>query len=278
VSLLDVAQLAGATDVFVFHRVTAHDLVNLGGHGRGAGWAGNIEVDPTVEPWLSTVVGEGIARARFMVPRRLMGPYWASEAAGVDLGTHLVILGGAGTAGLDDERLREVAAMAVALVQDIPAEKRLADELEIAQAALSVATLPRGPASAARIAGAAARASACEFGAVLLYGPPIRLFLADDGWRPAATEEEIIAALLPLGEAVSSGLHIEQDVAESAYPYRPLSSEDGLVARCVVPIGTPHLGLLVVAHSSDAPRGFTMLCQRVLGAVASAAQNVLADR
>jgi hypothetical protein len=276
-SLNDVVQLAGATDLFVFHRVTDHDLVNLGGHGRGAGWAGNIELDPAEEPWLAELVEKGSLRARSTTPRRLVGPYWASEAAGIDLGDHVIVMGGPGTSELNEARLREAAEMAAAQVTDVPAEKRLADELEIAQAALSVATLPRKAASATEIAAAAARASGCEFGAVLLFGPPMKLYLAEDGWRPPGTDEEIIAALLPLGEAITSGLHIEQDASESSYPYRPLSAEDGLVARCVVPIGNPRKGLLLVAHSSDAPRGFTMLCQRVLGAVASAAAPVLAD-
>ena len=34
----------GATDLFVFRRITADRFVHVGGLGRGEGWAGNIDL------------------------------------------------------------------------------------------------------------------------------------------------------------------------------------------------------------------------------------------
>lgn len=277
-SLQQLADRARATDVFVLHRVGDGRYVNVDGAGRGSGWAGNIDVDPSSEPWLARVLVEGTLRTRYGMPHRVFGPYWSAETSGAAVGDHIVVFGGDGVSTMDDKELLAAARSAVAMIDEVPVAKRLADDLEVTQAALEVAKMRHGDlAEAARaVASAAARATSCEFGAVLLYGPPMRVFVADEGWRPSATDEEIITALLPIASAVTGGLFVEQDTASSAFPYRPLSFQDGLVARCVVPLGE-ELGLLVVAHSADAPRGFTMLCQRVMATVADAAAPVLAD-
>lgn len=277
-SLEAIASEAGVADVFVLHQVVPGRLVNVDGHGRGNGWAGNIDVDPATEPWLAAVLERGLLRTRHGMPHRVFGPYWSREATGVAVSGRIVVFGGDGAAGLAEETLRTAARAAVAAVDSVPLAKRLADDLEVAQAALSVAQLrPDSLDDAARaVATAAARATSCEFGAALLYGPPISLHLAEEGWRPSATDEEIIIALLPLAEAAGEGPFVEQDTAASPFPYRPLSSEDGLVARCAVPLGEGgRLGLLAVAHSIASPRGFTMLCQRVMGTIAETAAPIL---
>lgn len=277
-SLESIAAEAGVADLFVLHEVVPGRLLNVDGHGRGAGWAGNIDVDPATEPWLTAVRERGLLRTRYGMPHRVFGPYWAKEAAGVAVGKHIVAFGGEGAAELDEEVLRSAAGAALAGVDSVPLAKRLADDLEVTQAALSVARLRTDAVdeAARAVATAAARATSCEFGAVLLHGPPLSLHLAEEGWRPSATHEEIMAALLPLAEAAAAGPLVEQDTAGSAFPYRPLSFEDGLVARCAVPLGRDgRLGLLVVAHAAASPRGFTMLCQRVLGTIAEAAAGIL---
>jgi len=279
-SLEQVAARLSAVDVFVLHRVGQDRFVNIDGVGRGAGWAGNIDVAPASEPWLTRVHEDGLLRTRYPMPHRVFGPYWSAETAGVSLGDHLVVFGGQGVATTDDQELVGAARSAVAMVEEVPVAKRLADELEVTQAALEIAQMRHGDLAeaASAIATAAARATSCEFGAVLLYGPPVSLHLAAEGWRPSATDDEIITALMPLAQAITGGLLVEQDTASSAFPYRPLAFQDGLVARCAVPLGEDGgLGALVVAHSIESPRGFTMLCQRVMKTVADAAVPVLGE-
>ncbi|HEX6261248.1 MAG TPA: hypothetical protein VF097_00200 [Actinomycetota bacterium] len=276
----EIAERLGATDLFVLYRVAPQRLVNVDGHGRGAGWVGNIDLDPSTERWLTVVQERGLARVSQGMPQRIFGPYWATQAVGVAVGDYVVVLGGWDVANLPDEGVRDAAALAVAAVAEVPVAKRLADDLEVTQAALAVARMrPDSLDAAARaIATTAARATSCEFGAVLLFGPPITLHLAEEGWRPSASEEEIAAALLPLAQALSDGLYVEQDTSESPFPYRPLTFEDGLVARCAVRLGTEgDLGVLVVAHSLESPRGFTMLCQRVMRAIGETAQSTLSS-
>ena len=272
-----LARRAGARDLFVLHRVAPDRFVNLDGFGRGRGWAGNVTVDPAAEPWLSRVLELGLFRARYGFACRIFGPYWATEAAGVVAGDHVVVLGGGEVASLEDEVLVSLAREAAEMAGREPVARRLADELEISQAALDVATLAAdNPEEAARgLADRAAAALSCEFGAVLLENP-LRLFLADRGWRPRASEEEVMGALLPLRQAAREGLLVEQDISVSAYPFRPLAFEDGLVARLVVPLGERgRLGLLVVAHATGAPRGFTSLCQRVILRIAEVAAPLI---
>lgn len=171
-----------------------------------------------------------------------------------------------------------MAAAASDAAQPVSEEKIAADEAEVRQALQSLAGLEMGSAEemARHVASATARALSCEFGAVLLHGPPVRLVLADEGWHPAASDEEIIAALLPLLQVARDGMFVEQDLSQSAFPYRPLSFDDGLVARCVLPLGSgADLGLLVVAHAGAAPRGFTQLCQRVASTMAEAGEPII---
>ena len=279
-SLASVAGRVGATDLFVLHRILPERVVNVDGHGRGAGWAGNLDVEPGSEPLLADVLAEGFARLRSGMPQRIFGPYWSAEAVGVASGEYLVVFGGAGVADVAVEELRAAAEAATRVVDEVPVAKRLADDLEVAHAALAIANLRPGSIeeAASAVATVAANATSCEFGAVLLYGPPMSLHLAEEGWRPSASQQEMIAALLPLATAVSGGLFVEQDTARSALSYRPLAFDDGLVARCAVRLGTDgDLGLLVVAHSVASPRGFTMLCQRVMRTIADAVPAMLHD-
>ncbi|MGH2750658.1 MAG: hypothetical protein ACRDK3_07270 [Actinomycetota bacterium] len=272
------AERAGAQDLFVLERIDGDRLFNVGGHGRGEGWAGNVSADPENEPLLYQAIDSGLARRVSGVPFRAFGPYWTSEIAAVEHEGSLVVVSGEGVTSLADDDLRSVASEALSPKRDVPQAKRDADELEVRQAVESIASVSRGSVdeAARAIAAHAARALSCEFAALLLSGPPVRLFVADEGWRPPATEDEIIAALLPLASAVAEGMLVEQDLSTSAFPYRPLGFEDGLVARCVVPLGSDGaLGMLVTAHAGTSPRGFTQLCQRVASEMGAEAESVL---
>jgi hypothetical protein len=275
-----IAGEAGATDLFVLARLGTDDYVNIGGHGRGRGWAGNVQLEPAAEPWLAELVSNGIARRTSGVPTRLFGPYWTTDAIGIAAGDALVVFAGEGASERDEVAVRASPGGAAPPATEIPAEKRLADELEIAQVALEVATMRARTIGeiATGLATRAARALSCEFGAVLLIGDSMRLYLADEGWRPVASEDEIIAALLPLLPVVRNGIHVEQDLHESLFAHRPLAIDDGLVSRCAIPLGAGgSMGIVVAAHAASAPRGFTTLCQRVFATAARTVEPILAD-
>ena len=276
--LRSLAESLGASDLFLFQVVAPGRLVNIDGYGRGAGWAGNVEVQQETEPWLSQAMQEGEARLARGFATRAFGPYWAREAAAVWTGEHLVVFGGEGMGDVDGDRLIAAARRAATVADETPVTKRLADDLEVAQAALAVATAPRSSVrdAAEAIAARTAEALGCEFGALFLFGPPPRVHMVDRGWRPAATEDEVATALAPVAYSAAGALQVEQDLADSPYSYPPLSFSEGLVSRCSVGIGRGgSLGVLSVAHAGDRPRGFTSLCQRIMVASGEAAESVL---
>ena len=265
-ALETLAADTGASDIFVFHLLSEHQIVNLDGWGRGSGWAGNICLDPETESFLADVLAAGIARIGPGSPMRVFGPYWAEEAVAFRTDGHVVAIGGTGVTQLTDRVIAETAERAVASVRDVRASQRLAARLEIAQAELSVATIIAADLETTMnlLARTAARALSCEFGAVLLLGNETTVGIADEGWRPTATTDEVAAALLPVTAAASEGLFLEQDLRLSPYAVPPISFDEGLVSRCTVPFeveGRP--GFLIVGHSGSAPRGFTDLCQTV---------------
>lgn len=277
--LAQIAAEAGVQDIFVLRRVAPDRFFNVGGHGRGAGWAGNVSVDPAFEPWFAHATEQQITRKSSGVPFRVFGPYWSSSVAAVAVDGNLVVMGGNGAGEVDEELLMRAARSAAAVPADIPTEKLEADEAEVRQAIADFVAGASGDldAAATHLAVTTARALSCEFAAVLLNGPPATLHLADEGWQPPASEEEVIAALVPLLQVVRKGMLVEQDLSQSAFPYRPLAFDDGLVARCAVPLGdSAELGLLVAAHAGTAPRGFTSLCQRVAREIAGAGEQRLA--
>src|SRR5205823_7088132 len=138
------------------------------------------------------------------------GPYWAREAAAVWTGEHLVVFGGEGMSHVDADALLSAARRAAAVAGETPVAKRLADDLEVAQAALAVATAPRHSVrdAAEAIAARTAEALGCEFGALLLFGPPPRVHMVDRGWRPAATDDEVATALTPVAYSSASALQV----------------------------------------------------------------------
>lgn len=276
-----VAQRTGAKDVFILRRLEDGRLFNLDGFGRGAGWAGNISVAPAEEPMLHEALNGSLVRKRSGVPFRVFGPYWSSSVAIVPVENGVVVFGEGSVASCGDRELNDAAADATNAMHEVPAGKTEADALELRQAveameAMDTSTVEN---AAAQLAGLAARALSCEFGAVLLNGSHTQLFIADEGWRPTGTEDEVIAALLPLQQAASEGMLVEQDLSQSAFPYPPLSLQDGLVARCAVPLGTDgDIGVLVLAHAGSAARGFTSLCQRVASTMGVTAGRMLEGR
>ena len=277
-NLEHTAARVGARDLFVLRRVAQDRFFNVAGFGRGDGWAGNISIDTVSEPWLSSVVTNGIESRRSGIPFRAFGPYWTTEVVGVNAGDALIVISGDGVTDAPREALMDVASEIAASACEVSIEKREADEMELKQAVADINSITAATSeeAALEVVRTAARALACEFGALLLYGSPMRIFLADEGWMPTATDEELIAAIYPLAGLAADGPFVEQDLSTSPYAYPPLSYGDGLVARCTVPVGPAgSVGLVVVAHAGTAPRGFTSLCRQVAAVIGENAGSVL---
>ncbi len=277
-NLMEMASRIGPQDLFVLRRIGKNRFFNVAGLGRGDGWAGNLSIDAAAEPWLSIVLKKGVDSRRSGIPFRAFGSYWATEVAGASADETVVVFSGEGVAGIDAETLLEITKDIAASACEVTIEKQEADEMELQQAIETVNSITANtPDEAAlEVVRTAARALSCEFGALLLYGSPMRIFVADEGWRPAATDEELIAAIYPLTGLAEDEPFIEQDLSTSPHAYPPLSYGDGLVARCTVPVGPGgSIGLVVVAHAGTAPRGFTSLCREVAAVIGANAAGVL---
>jgi hypothetical protein len=88
-----VAAELHATDLMVFE-IAGKRVRLLGGVGRGAGWAGIVEVMLADEPVVQRVVeGSRVVRVDEPQPVRVVGPYWSAHAALVRVGQRIVVAG-----------------------------------------------------------------------------------------------------------------------------------------------------------------------------------------
>ena len=244
----------------------------VGGSGRGAGWAGLVEVDLAAEPrFVDARTRRRVVRVEGEEATRIIGPYWAEHAAFVPVGeTHVVVVGNAERIRASSGVLVRHATEAVALVGDVPSAKLLADELELVQAVQQLnERSPHSLAEAAtHVAAVAADALSCEIGVVLLTRDDRSLVHgAGSAWASLAEDEVLGAALQRLAERAAAGPIVEQEL--------DAVGESGLrIVSCyalgIGPDGA--LGALVVGHTDARPRGFTSLCRRVGRALADAAE------
>jgi hypothetical protein len=260
------AASVGASDLFVLRRVTGNRFVHFGGSGRGSGWAGLIEVTTDDE----TSLGDALATRR---PVRLahggkhlvFGPYYARAAAFVPVTPDVVVVfGGEDDAlgGVTDAALQSAATLAADAVGAITPAKRLADELEELDAVRAAAAVPVGSVEETMraLAGVAAEALACEVGAVYLVEGD-RIEIADRGWQLRESPDRVAAALKAvLGEGRFP--YCVQDASLLPLP-SPLDRERGLRSYYLLELTGLSRGVLFVAHTDAAPRGFTLLCRRL---------------
>jgi hypothetical protein len=278
------AASVGASDLFVLRRVTGSRFVHFGGSGRGAGWAGLIEVSADEESALSQAL-------RTRRPVRLahggkelvFGPYYARAAAFVPVTNDLVVVFGCEDdelAAATDESLQSAATLGAEAVESVSPAKLLADELEELEAVRALASVATDDidASLREIATVAAQSLSCEVAAVYLeHGE--RLAVVNEGWELRAPETEIAAALRGLlGD--SRFPYCVQDAAVVRLP-APLDREPGIRSYYLLELEGIARGVLFVAHTDAAPRGFTLLCRRLgvrLARVASAQLGVALTR
>ena len=267
-----------AEDVLVFE-AQPDGFKLIGGQGRGADWANLVELrmfeNPTVAQAWKVALPVRVATA---TPTHIAGPYWAADAVLVPVGhAHLVIFGGPSTRRVPDAVLVGEAAHAVAAAGHVPAEKLLADELELVHAMRELSTYQATDLrqTARHIATVAARALSCDVAAVRVQAGEqatlevVRLD-SDDGEADAQIAGRDAGEYLEAAAAMSDAL-VEQMVGPD-----PEVWKQRVVSRMTLPIGPEFdLGALALGHAAGHERGFTSLCQRIGRALAQSAEQLL---
>jgi hypothetical protein len=268
----------GVGDVFVLRRVGGQRFVHLAGIGRGAGWAGIVEVSLDDEAALSEALrADRPVRLEHAGRGLVFGPYYARAAAIVGLPPDVVVVFGAADGAeieADDETLTAAARKAADELAPAGPAKELADELELLEAVRWAAGVqaPSVVEAMATLAGIAAEALSCELGIVFLEDGR-RVAVAELGWPQPVGEDEVADALstaLELGEFPVC----VQDAATAPLP-GALASVAAIRSYYLLELTGPARGVVLVAHTDAAPRGFTLLCRRLGRRVAEVASVVL---
>jgi diguanylate cyclase (GGDEF)-like protein len=268
-----VARAVGAEDMLVFELAAGRASLR-GGVGRGAGWAGIVEVDVSAEPQMRSVAeGERVKLVRAAEPLHVAGPYWSRNAALVRAGEHIVVFGSSEPIRASTAELTRRATEAVGAVGAVAPSKLLADELELVEAVRQLGDhVPQSLAGmATHVAGVAADALSCEIGAVLLqHDGRTLVFGAGPAWDDVAHDGALATALHDLAARAAAGPILEQDLAAVG------TSGLRIVSCYALGIGRAEpFGALIVGHTDARPRGFTLLCQRVGRALADASEPAL---
>jgi diguanylate cyclase (GGDEF)-like protein len=272
----EAATSVGAADVFVFRRVTDDRFVHVGGLGRGESWAGNVDLMPTEDNRAREAIDSGkVVFVAANEPVRVFGPYYERKAVFVPVSTDvLVVFGGNGFGRqkANQEKLHAAAENAAAAVEQISPAKRLADELELLHAMQGLArtSAVHIDEMMRHVASSAVASLSCDLGV---------FYLADlDLIEIAENEESGIdaAAFLPamrqlFGRAASLPSCIQDSAAEPLPP--PL--DNGVTSHYVLPVGEPPVGVLALLHTTERPRGFTLLCREIGLRLADSAEPLL---
>jgi hypothetical protein len=269
----------GAPDVFVLKRVTAGRFVHLGGAGRGEGWAGIVEITLDSEADLDRALSSGeIVRVDKPGRGRIFGPYYARAAAIVPLVPDVIVVHGSPTEPIEagDDVLTEAARAASGAIGPVGQAKQLADSLELLEAVRGATDVPPEPVEDAMLALTlhAAESLSCELGIMYLTDGE-RLVVVDRGWPLRAPEEGVIAALAAVAESHDFPFCVQD--AQRSPPPGPLADDPGIRSYYLLELTGAARGVLFVAHTDAAPRGFTLLCRRLGVRVAAAASTVLGD-
>ena len=269
----EVAAALGVEDLMVFEMRDGRAHLR-GGVGRGTGWAGVVELETSEEPLLREVLEHRrVVRVTGDEPVHVIGPYWSAHAAAAASGEHVMVVGSTTPIHASSAELVRRATEAMAAVGEVSPSKLLADELELVHAVRQLTDqVPRSLAeTATHVAAVAADALSCEIGAVLLYhnGRP-EVHGAGAAWAAMADDDVLCDALHTLAKRAGGGPIVEQNL-------RAVGLSGLRIVSCyALGIGRSEpLGALIVGHTDDRPRGFTLLCQRVGRALADASEPAL---
>jgi hypothetical protein len=269
----------GAPDVFVLKRVSAGRFMHLGGAGRGEGWAGIVEITLESEADLDQALrSDTIVRVDKPERGRVFGPYFARAAAIVPVVPDTIVVFGSPADVVDagDAVLSEAAVEAAGAIGPIAQTKLLADSLELLDAvrgAMAVAPEPVDDAMVALTAHATESLS-CELGVMYLTEGE-RLVVVERGWGLQASREDVSRALAAVAESHDFPFCVQD--AQRSPPPGALADDPGIRSYYLLELTGTARGVLFVAHTDAAPRGFTLLCRRLGVRVAAAASTVLSE-
>ena len=279
-SAAEVAQAAGAVDMFVFRRVSQGRYVHLGGAGRGTGWAGIVELGEAEGPFVQRVIaGDTVLRRVEKDPWQVFGPYYGQAVAAVRVSTDVVVFFGAPTdtfAAISDSELFELARLAGHSVVEVAPAKRLADELEMLHAVQDLVhthaeTFADG---LQRLVDQATMALSCDLGLAYIPGAALARH-CDRRQGPPIDPFAVQDALATIAERATFPSCIQK--AEDAELPAPFRVADGVVAYYLLELKRPLPGFLLVLHTrASVARGFTLLCQSLGHKLVDAAEPLLA--
>jgi diguanylate cyclase (GGDEF)-like protein len=276
-SAAEIAEAAGASDLFVFRRVGPGRLAHVGGAGRGVGWAGIVDVGVADEPLIDAALASGdVVRRTAHEPWNVFGPYYAAVVAVVPVGADLLVVFGAdaNTTLPADRDLHELARYAGDALIEVAPAKRLADELEALTAVAALLNAPAGTYAEGlqRLVDEATRSLSCNLGFV--YVPELNLAVAAGERAAGMPEEELRSALRRIARERERPSCVQQ--ARGGDLPSPLSATDGVVSYYLLGIDEPLGGILLLLHTEESPaRGFTQLCQSLGVKLVEAAQPLL---
>lgn len=260
------AASVGANDLFVLRRVSGNRFVHFGGSGRGSGWAGLIEVSTDEEGSLDDALStRKPVRLAHGGKELVFGPYYAHAAAFVPVTADVVVVFGGEDEALGaatDEALQSAATLAADAVESVTPAKKLADQLEELDAVRAAVAVDGGTVEETMraLALVVAEALSCEAAAVYLADGE-RIEVVDRGWELREPPERIAAALKSV-LAENKFPYCVQDASVVPLP-APLDRERGIRSYYLLELTGLSKGVLFVAHTDVAPRGFTILCRRL---------------
>ena len=278
-SATEIAEAAGACDLFVFRRIAEGRFAHVGGVGRGAGWAGIVEIGADEEPLVQAALSTGaVVRRAEPEPWHVLGPYYGRSVALMSVSADVVVLFGGtdgGIASVSDEDLLGLARFASEALVEVGPAKRLADELEALNAVRELLHAPADTFEGAlqRLVDQATVSLSCEVG--LLYVPEQRrLAICDKRQGSRLRKADAIGPMASIAERGSFPSCIQR--AEVDDLPAPLSSEDGVLAYYLLEVRQPLRGVLLLLHTTaGAARGFTLLCQSLGARLVEAAEPLL---
>lgn len=268
-SVPTLAASVGADDLLVLRRVAPDRFLQIGGAGRGVGWAGCMELRLAEAPALRAAIDEDRTTSwDGPEPRPVLGPYHARHAVLVPVDGNSAVLFGADRPLADHHVLAAAARTAVGIVGAVSPAKRLADELELLTAVRDVMHCQPADVRDAltHVATAAAAALGCEISVAWLLDES-QLVVVERGWSLDAGDDALTGALRRLRDEELP--RCRQDSRSDPLP-GPLGPEHGVRSHYVLPLGAPAVGLLVLLHTAVAPRGFTDRCRTIGEKVAEA--------
>lgn len=264
-------------DSFVLRRIAVGKWAHLGGSGRGAGWAGILDVDEAETPALSRALETGITHVAHDAERWLFGAYHVRFATLVKVDADSVVVFGVPRNHRrpihDDRHWAALARQSSSAVTSVSATKRLGDELELSEALLTlVSKSPSTLDEAMRhVVECVASALSCEFGVIRLPGQD-QIAFSDSAITPPRTDA-LFEALDDLAASTTTP-RCHQDALADPLPI-PLSGLVDVRSWMAIPIAPQLGGIIICAHTERQPRGFTTLCQRLGARLADAAELIL---